>query len=429
MIKALRTMRGMRDYLKEDKWRLEYVNSVVRDLYYKYNYEEVSTPVIESFELLASKAGSEIREKMYVFEDKGGRTVALRPEMTAPIARLYIENLMRSAPKPVRLGYIGTCYRYDNPQRGRYREFWQAGFELFGSEYPESEAEILEIAYKLMSNLGFPDFKIRVGNIGIIRSFFTALNIKDALQDTILGLLDQKEFGKAEETLKQNSVSGEDIQIFKEFLGVSGSDYDSILEKLGTLLAKYEVCLEELKKFSSLITLISEMEIKDKVAVDMGLARGLEYYTGFIFEIYVKDLNIAVGGGGRYDKLIELFGGEATPALGFAAGLDRLILAMSERNLFKKTPERKILVLPLTYDQRAYGFRVADKIREYGYRTEVDVLRRNIKRALSHSINNNYNFIVFLGEKEMRENRVTIKNIQSGVQRTVSISEIDEALK
>ncbi|MEM2906678.1 MAG: HisS family protein [Candidatus Odinarchaeota archaeon] len=306
MSKSFRTVRGMKDYLKEDRWRLNYVNSIVRDLYYRYNYDEVSTPIVESFDLVSCKAGDEIREQMYVFEDKAGRLLALRPEMTAPIARLYIENLMRGAPKPVRLGYIGTCYRYDNPQRGRYREFWQAGFELFGSEYPESDIEILNIAYDLMIKLGFTEFKIKIGDIGILRGLFNSINVKENLQDTILGLLDKKEMAKVDEIMKENNIPDDSVKIFQELLKIKGSDYNRLLEHLNTLFYAYPEILERVKRFSTLIQMLSKLDVIKKVEFDMSLARGLEYYTGLIFEIFVEGLDIAVGGGGRYDKLVEL---------------------------------------------------------------------------------------------------------------------------
>ncbi len=428
MSKMFRTVRGMRDYLKEDRWRLNYVNSIVRELYYKYNYDEVSTPIVEFFDLVAAKAGAEIREKMFVFEDKGGRLLALRPEMTAPIARLYIENLMRSAPKPVRLGYIGTCYRYDNPQRGRYREFWQAGFELFGSDYPESDIEILNIAYDLMGKLGFTEFKIKIGHIGVLRSFFSVIKIPDELQDTILGLLDKREMGKIEEIMKENNIPENAVKLFYNILNLKGKEYTTIINQLNNLLSEYPEVLGEVEKFTIILQLLSKLDIFKKIEVDMSLARGLEYYTGLIFEIFVEGLDIAVGGGGRYDKLVELFGGEHTPAVGFAAGIDRLIIAMDERNLFRKPLEKKILITPLTPRQIPACFITASKIRELGYKTEVDVLRRNIKRALSYAVSNNYSIIIFIGEKEEKENKVTVKKLDSGEQHTINVEEISSIL-
>ncbi len=422
------TVRGMRDYLKEDRWKLNYVNNIVRKLYYEYNYNEVSTPIVEFFDLVAAKAGAEIRDKMYVFEDKGGRLLALRPEMTAPIARLYIENLMRSAPKPVRLGYIGTCYRYDNPQRGRYREFWQAGFELFGSGYPESDIEILNIAHDLMVKLGFTEFKIRVGHIGVLRSFLNVIKISGELQDTILGLLDKKELGKIEEIMKESNLPDHVIELFNSILKLKGREYESIINQLNRLLSGYPEVLAEVEKLTVLIQLLSKLEIIKKIEVDMSLARGLEYYTGLIFEIFVEGLDIAVGGGGRYDKLVELFGGEHTPAVGFAAGIDRLIIAMDEKALFRKNTERKILITPLTLMQIPACFTTASKVRELGYKTEVEVLRRNINRALSYAVSNNYSFIIFIGEKEERENKVTIKKLDSGEQHTINIEDITKIL-
>ncbi|RLE48651.1 MAG: ATP phosphoribosyltransferase regulatory subunit, partial [Candidatus Methanomethylicota archaeon] len=173
MGRKFRRLRGLRDYLPEDMEKLNYVKRVVRQLFSLYGYMEVMTPTLESFELLAAKSGEEIRQRMYVFTDLGGRKVALRPEMTAPIARFYINNML-GRPKPVRLGYIANCFRYDEPQYGRYREFWQGGFELIGSREPEADAEILDIADALMRRLGFENHYLKLGHVGVMRAFLGA---------------------------------------------------------------------------------------------------------------------------------------------------------------------------------------------------------------------------------------------------------------
>ncbi|MHA1754572.1 MAG: histidine--tRNA ligase [Candidatus Odinarchaeia archaeon] len=423
----LRAVKGMRDYLAEDKLKLNYINRIIRKLFNLYSYSEVSTPIVEHFDLLASKAGDEIREKMYVFEDKAHRILALRPEMTAPIARLYINSLMKSAPKPVRLGYIGTCYRYDNPQMGRWREFWQAGFELFGSNNPESDIEILMIAYDMMKNLGFSDFKIRVGHIGVLRSFLTQLNVDSSTQDRLMGLLDLNNHEEIEKELVRLNISEDDKEVFYSFLEIKTPDVKEGFTALVKLMKNYEECGKDIENFEEILDLIPA-GLKEYIEIDMSLARGLEYYTGMIFEVFVEGLRIAVGGGGRYNKLIEVFGGEPTPAVGFAAGLDRLIMAMEKKKLFSIKNPSKTLLLPLNIKQLKYAFKVAKKLRELGLALELDVLRRNIRRALKFAIDNNYDFIIFLGEKEEENKKVTVKNLKSGKQETVSVEEVNKII-
>jgi histidyl-tRNA synthetase len=426
--KNFKTVKGMRDYLKEDKWKLDFINNQVKNLFLIYSYDEVSTPIVESFELLSEKAGDEIRDKMYVFKDKAERILALRPEMTVPIARLYINSLMKSAPKPVRLGYIGTCYRYDNPQMGRYREFWQSGFELFGSDNPESDVEIIMIAYDLMRKLGFDNFKIRIGDIGILRSYLSYLKIEDKIQDKIMGLLDLKMKSEIEEIFKVKMIPENEKKIFYDFLEIKGKDLNKSINILKALFKNYEQVEESINKFIRIIKVLSKLYLKNNLEIDMSLARGLEYYTGIIFEIFVDELKIALGGGGRYDKLIEVFGGDSTPAVGFAAGTDRLILAMEKMNLFKKPLDKKILMVTLTPDQISYGLNVTSKLRQMGIPIEFDVLGRNLKRAVKFAIENDYEYLILIGSNEEETETLTIKNITTEEQNTIKIDKINKIL-
>ena len=166
---AFRTVRGMRDFLPQEAGRMRYIEHVTRELAQLFGYEEVITPVVESYELLAAKSGEEIRKRMYAFEDLGGRRVALRPEFTAPVARLMATK-MKNEPRPMRLFCVGSLYRYDEPQYGRFREFWQANYELVGSNKPEADAEILLLTYELMRELGLHNYWLKIGHVGIIRN-------------------------------------------------------------------------------------------------------------------------------------------------------------------------------------------------------------------------------------------------------------------
>ncbi|MHA1333028.1 MAG: histidine--tRNA ligase [Candidatus Odinarchaeia archaeon] len=430
MNNTLQPVKGMKDYLPEEKKCLNYITSVVRSLFVRYGYLEVSTPVLEYFNLLAKKAGEEIREKMYVFEDKAGRVVALRPEMTAPITRVYIDSFMKGAPKPVRLGYIGTCYRYDNPQMGRWREFWQAGFELFGSPYPEADFEILEIAWRLMRKLGFKSFKLKLGHVGIIRNVLNAENVKEEHQDKTLSLIDMAKEEELLQFLDQISLPQSAVGKILEILRISEIPPKKAFEKARDLLAEYPEALRSLDNLEEIYNLSEYCALSENIAIDLSLARGLEYYTGMIFEIFVDSLPIAVGGGGRYDRLVETFGGTSTPAVGFSPGLDRLMLAMEKENIKPDIEEvKKILVTYTSEKVLSAAAKIAGILRDSAFTVELDVMRRKLKKSLSYAASNNFTYVVIVGEQELKRDSVCVRNMEKNIQEEIKIVDLPTFLR
>ena len=331
----------MRDFLPDDLKKRRYVENTIRRLFDLYGYEEIDTPIVESTQLVTAKAGDEIRHRMYSFRDLGEREVALRPEMTASVARLVVNHL-KSTPKPLRLGYVSNCFRYDEPQRGRYREFWQGGFELFGSSRPEADAEILTIADHLMRTLGFQSYEIRINHFGILRQVFKQEGIDSQTQDRILSFMDRDDYDKAIALLEEKKISSQCIEVSRQlFKTETKSPVDALLHG-EEMLKNYDKALQALNNLGTIVAIPKDGGLKVPLSIDYGFGRGLEYYTGMVFEVFVPELGIALNGGGRYDQLIETFGGEPLPAVGCAPGIDRIVLAMDEKKLFKKE-ERELL--------------------------------------------------------------------------------------
>lgn len=299
----------MKDILPEEFTQFRRVINVTRQLFDLYNYQEVSMPIVEPFELLAAKSGEEIKETMYVFEDKAGRRLALRPEMTASITRLYITHFMLAAKKPIRLAYIGPCYRYDNPQYGRYREFRQAGFEIVGSAYPEADAEILTVCDELMTRLGIDDFNLKVGHVGILRSILEQEGLGEEIQNKVFSLIDRDRVEAAFQLLEKKNLQHSCIKTIKELMQLKGTHVHDIIEKAPSILGSYKNAQDAVQNLKEILTLYVSSGNINHLLLDLGFARGLEYYTGLIFEIFIPGISIAVGGGGRYDKLIETFNG------------------------------------------------------------------------------------------------------------------------
>ena len=343
---AFKTVRGMRDFLPKDAEKMRHVEQVSRELAHLYGFEEVITPVVESYDLLAAKAGEEIRERMYAFKDFGGRKVALRPEFTASVARLVATKL-RNEPKPMRLFSVGSLYRYDEPQYGRFREFWQANYELFGSDKPEADAEILLLTNDLLMRLGLCNYRLKIGHMGIIRGILGQEGLDEGQQNSIMQLLDKKRWEEALTAARNADVSQNCLKTLKKVFEIKGKDAFRVLKTAEESVQDFEKAVAAVENLREILELTGESGVKLEVMVEAGFARGLEYYTGMVFEPYVPEIEMALSGGGRYDKLIELFGGEPIPAVGVAQGVDRIVLAMKKQRVSPKIAKEKVVVIPV----------------------------------------------------------------------------------
>ncbi len=421
-------LRGMRDFLPRVAKKMRYVEQVSRELAQLYGFEEVITPVMERYELLAAKSGEEIRERMYAFEDMGGRRVALRPEFTASIARLVVTT-MRSTPKPLKLFCVGSLYRYDEPQYGRFREFWQSDYELLGSSQPEADAEILAISNDLMKRLGFRSHYIKIGHVGILRGILSEENIEEAQQNGIMQLLDKKRWGEALTYARALGAPQRCMTTLKKMLKTGGKDARRVLKKVKQSVKNYETSVAAVENFQEILQLTREGGIDFQTKIEAGFARGLEYYTGMIFESYVPEMDIAVGGGGRYDKLIELFGGEPTPAVGVAPGIDRLVLAMEKQEVpVKIRGERRVMVIPVDEQLKVKAFELSTTLRGAGIPTEVEVMGRTISKALSDADRRAFVHAIIVGPEELKEGKVVVRNMERREQRLVEIKNLPEEI-
>jgi histidyl-tRNA synthetase len=332
----------MRDLLPEEAETLNHVIAKARETAELYGYKEVITPLVEPYELLSAKAGEEIRQRMFTFKDLGDRTVALRPEFTSSIARLATTAL-KNEPKPLRTFSVGSVYRYDEPQRGRYREFWQSNFELMGSSKPEADAEIILLTNNLMKAVGLKDYTFKLGHIGVIREILSQENVDDKTQNAILQHMDKKEYDEAFKLVESEKCR----TVLQGLLKLKSDRVFEIVEKTKEHVESYDKAVAAAENLLDILKLVTESGCEIKT-VEPWFARGLEYYTGMIFEVYVPELDTALGGGGRYDRLIEAFGGEPTPATGVAHGLDRIVLAMQMQNTAQKTKQNKrVVIIPV----------------------------------------------------------------------------------
>ncbi len=419
----------MRDFMPEEAKLMRQIEEKARRTAKLYGYKEIITPVVESYELVAAKAGEEVRARMFTFEDLGGRKVALRPEFTASVARL-VATALRNEPKPLRLFCIGSLYRYDEPQKGRFREFWQSNFELMGSEKPEADAEVLLLTNTLMKLAGLKNYAFKVGHIGVLRGILSHEGMTEETQNRVMQLMDKKQHEDAITIVKEAGASAKCLDVLQKLVSMQGSDSAKILATVENLVEDYGTASDAVKNFKEIIKLVSETPEKPKIIVDAGFARGLEYYTGMIFEVYIPELDIALAGGGRYNRLVELFGGEPTPAVGVAHGIDRIMLATQEQKTELKTENGKsVMVVPVNENLAGEALKISEMLRADNVSVETEVMRRKVAKALEDADRRGISHVIIVGERELKEGAVILRDMHKKEQTKVKIENLTETLK
>ncbi len=421
---AFQPVRGMRDLTGEEAQTFTYIIAEARENAALYGYKEVITPHVEPLELLSAKSGEEIRQRMFIFKDLGDRQVALRPEFTASIARLATTAL-KNEPKPLRLFSVGTVYRYDEPQRGRYREFWQSNFELVGSAKPEADAEIILLTNSLMQALGLKGYAFKIGHIGVIRGILSQEGVDEKTQNAVLQLMDKKEYEAALKLVESDKCRS----MLRGLLEIRSNDWLDAVEQIQTYVATYDKAKAAAENLAEVLKLVVE-SANLPVIVEPAFARGLEYYTGIIFEINIPQLEIALGGGGRYDRLIEAFGGESTPAVGCAHGIDRVAIALkTQKAALTAKAERKVTVIPITEALKSQALNISQKLRSAGIAVEFEVMGRKMAKALEDADKRKVDFAVIVGERELKEGAVVLKDLVNRQQSKMPIEKLVEKIK
>ncbi len=397
--------RGTRDFLPDEMERRRAVEKLMRRIAESYGYREVCTPTFEHLELFTLKSGEGIIEEIYAFKDKGGRDLALRPELTAPVMRMFV-NECSVMPRPLRFYYFANCFRYERPQKGRYREFWQFGVELIGSDRPESDAEVISLAYRILEELKI-DFKLHIGHVGILREL-----LKDVESETaskIFRLIDKEQLEELKNFMYERGLKDLYSEV-KEVVSLKGE-----VEILDSL----DFDVERLKKVCEILDACNV-----RYTIDLSIVRGLDYYTGIVFEAYAEGLGAQkqVCGGGSY-RLAHLFGGEDVPSTGFAIGFDRVMEVCRP-----KIPE-KLKVAVVNANQPVEAAKLADRLRKElpSVTIVTDVMGRKLQKQLSHF--SDFDFAVIVGRKEVQEKLYTLKDLKTKKQEKLSFEELVEKLR
>jgi len=405
--------RGTRDFGPAEMAKRRTVEHAMRQACARFGFGEVVTPTFEHSELFTLRSGQSIVDEMYVFKDKGDREMALRPEITASVIRFYV-NEMSTAPKPLKLYYVGNCFRYENPQSGRYREFFQLGAEMIGAKNPETDAEVIALAVNCIRSAGLEDFVVRVGHIGVLKSLVkTQIKDEKAAAD-VLRMIDKEDWDALGDMFDARALPR---KLFDEITAIA--DIRGEVEELNNLEDS-----EATRYLKEIFEVLKIYGIED-CQVDLGIVRGLDYYTGMVFEIDAPGLGAEkqVMGGGSY-TLSELFGGEPVFSTGFAIGIDRVVLAIEAERKVEPRPPLDAYVIPAKDDMRKYAFGIVARLRSQGLRADVDLMRRTMSKNLKYASSAGARFAVIVGKEEMAKRSVTLRDMTSGEQTVVPADSI-----
>ena len=415
--------RGTKDFTPKEMQKRRYVEVVMRSTFETFGYREIQTPTFETLELFTAKSGETIIEELYSFTDKGGRELTLRPELTAPVIRFYVDKLQME-PKPLKLFYFGNCYRYDRPQKGRYREFKQAGCEIIGTDTPEAYAELIAMAYKILENVGVKNLELNIGNLNILSSIFNRFNLSKDQQKYLTPLIDKSLFEDVFDALRDFGIKNEDASALTEIIQTSD------IKKIENLIKDDDAAKKELEELKKIMDLMKEsFGIKD-YQIKISIVRGLDYYKGLVFEIEAPSLGAEkqLCGGGAYE-LISLFGGKETPTSGFAIGFDRTILALESEKYMFPTPKLDVFIIPVNGDMIKKSLEITHNLRKQGISVDVDLLRRGISKSLKYASSINTKKAIIVGLKEQKQDVVTVRDMKTGKQETVAIKNINKLIK
>ena len=397
--------KGTKDIFLDEMNVWQYIEENIRNLCEEYNLNEIRTPVFESTELFLRGVGDEtdiVNKEMYTFLDKGNRSITLRPELTAGVVRAYIENGMSSLISPIKFWYNANMYRYEKMQKGRYREFSQFGVEIFGSKSYKADLEAIIISSNFLDRIGLRGkYTLSINSIGCKKCREEYINkLKSYIKPNLSSMCDD-----CKKRYDKNPLRVLDCKVEKcqEIL----KDAPMILDNL---------CDDCKNSFNKVINSLEKLNINYKI--DKKIVRGLDYYNGIVYEYTSDDLGLAIGGGGRYDTLVENLGGASTPAVGFGMGLNRVVLLLED---MKEKLKSYVDVYFLITNDEGYikSLDVIKKLRENGYKIEQDLSEKSFRAQLKYADKIKARYVIILGEDEIKNNKCILRNMENGRQKEI----------
>ncbi len=406
--------KGTEDLLPQESYKWQYLEQVYRKVCQNFDYQEIRVPTFEHTELFERGVGDTtdvVQKQMYTFLDKGGRSVTLRPEGTASVARSFLQNSLFAQPMPMKTFYDVACFRYENKQKGRLREFHQLGVEVFGAKGPSIDAEVIALALTFLKRVGLDDLSVHINSIGCPEC---RKKYNDLLREFFRPKYDQL-CQTCQSRFERNPLRILDCK--SEICRELGKGAPVLLD---------HICDECRVHFESFQAMLDSMGIAYEI--DNGIVRGLDYYTKTVFEIISGPFTIC--GGGRYDGLIEEFGGDPTPGIGFALGIERLLIRLAENGV--EIPRENVLDLylaPLGENASRFVQKLAYTLRQDDVSVETDHMARSLKAQMKYADKLGCRFTAVIGDNEIESGQVKVKNMETGEQTELAFSQIAAFMK
>jgi histidyl-tRNA synthetase len=409
--------RGTRDILPGEVERWQFVEEKVRELCRLFGYAEIRTPMFEHTELFLRGVGEVtdiVSKEMYTFIDRGERSLTLRPELTASVARAYLEHKLHGEAQPVKVYYIGPMFRYDRPQAGRYRQFHQFGVEVFGTDAPSLDAEVMALSLVFFRSLGLTEFTLQMNSVGCpeCRRAYRAL-LQEELKEKVDHLCSDCGGRYIKNPLRILDCKNEKCQ---ELTKDAPTILDNLCDECAVHFDAVKECMDALG---------------EPYEVNPRLVRGLDYYTRTAFEIVspVLGAQSSMGGGGRYDNLLSTIGGSDVPGIGFAIGIERVLLAMEAAEVLPDSASATDVFVATAGDVAAsQALRVVMNLRGVGVAAEKDYLGRSLKAQFKFADKKNARYLVILGDEEMKSGQATVRDMAEGSQSSVALTELTDTL-
>ena len=405
--------RGTNDILPQETAKWQYLEQKVKEIFTTYNYQEIRTPIFEKTDLFQRGIGEAtdiVEKEMYTFEDKGWRSITLRPEGTASVVRAFLENQICGHAQPTKYYYSGPMFRYERPQSGRYRQFHQIGVEVFGTDSPAVDAEVISLGMHFISELGLEDLEVHLNSVGCPEC---RPDYKEKLLDYFEPYLDEL-CSDCQKRYKTNPLRILDCKVDRD------KDFMADAPKLHE-----ELCTECDDHFAKVREYLDLLEINYEL--DHTLVRGLDYYTKTAFEVVCNELGAqaTVFGGGRYDELAQEVGERDVPGIGFAMGVERILLALEEQEI-ELPIDREIDLFITTIGEEAQktAFRYLNQLRKAGIKVEIDYLGRSVKGQMKCADRNNAQYSIILGGNELEKGVATVREMKTGEQEEIELDNL-----
>jgi histidyl-tRNA synthetase len=420
-------VKGTRDFLPEEMILRQQVLEKIKSVFETFGFQPLETPALESWEVLSKKGtgGEEILNETYNFKDKGERMIGLRYDLTVPLARVMASNPNLNL--PFKRYQIQNVWRYGDITKDRFREFLQADIDIVGSEKMNADAEIIACAISILDSLGFKKFLVRINNRKILEALAKYSGVDNDKVVDVLRSIDKLEktgIDKVKEELRAKGISDNSVQNILESIKIKGGP-EIVLKKVEKIIKNEGI--EELKQ---IISILKKMKVKPKFTIDLSLARGLDYYTGPIFEIFAEEGIGSIAGGGRYDKMIGLFSGKDVPAVGISFGIERIIEVMKERKMIEARKSNvKVFVASVNEKLTDKVLDIVQSLRKNSIPTDYDLRSRSLSKQLNYANSLGIPNVIIVGEKELQKKAVKLRKMETGEETLLKIKDVAKSLK